>query len=661
MTAQPPRIFVVEDEALIAMELSDHLRQLGYQVCGHAARAKAALRDIPKAKPDLVLLDINLGPGPSGLDVAETLVATLDVPIIILTAYSDPAIIDRAARGELFAYLVKPFKPLMLRANIDMSLRRHAAERAVRAANRKLVASEARFRRVTEHISDALFVDDCQGDLVYANNRFLDLFEIDRSALTSWRLHDWVASEFVEAVRGRRRQCLAGESVAASFQCQGRRRDGSPVWLECDIIQVCDDSGAVIGTQSVLRDITDRIEAEQRRAALEIQLRDAQRLKSLGTLAGGIAHDFNNLLHAISLNLLLARRQVSAQHPIVERLDQLNIASKRATELVRQILAFSQQQPLAPSVVPLAPILKEAHTLLRAAIPTRIKLNMQIRPEAPPHALVDATQLHQVLMNLGTNAWHAIDPGTGEITLSLERVSVTTDAMLHPDLQAGRYALISVSDDGVGIDAARLQNIFDPFYTTKQVGTGTGLGLSIVHGIVKDHNGVIAVDSKPGEGSTFRVYLPEVEPVTRASEAQAGLVVGGGSGHILCVDDEPAVVAGMLGLLELLGYRATGCHGASEALEAIRSRAGQFDALITDYNMPETSGVELAREISREFSGLPIILATGYHDRTGAEIADSGICDIIVKPFSPERLLEVLRAHVPGAKTVAKTVRHMGD
>lgn len=250
------RIFIVEDEAVLALELKDHLVTAGYDVCGHAMRGDAALQQIPEAQPDLILMDINLGGGTTGLDVAERLRPIMDVPVIFLTAYSDTKLTDRASLTGSFAYIVKPFEPHVLRANIEPALVRHNATIALRA-------SEERFRRVLNHISDALIVDDIEGRVVFANDRFCDLFGVSREQLPNTHLEDYVAPPWRARLRDRHNRRLAGEPVPTEFEYEGLRSDGSTIWIEVSVVLVHGEDGAIVGTQSALRDITARKQREE--------------------------------------------------------------------------------------------------------------------------------------------------------------------------------------------------------------------------------------------------------------------------------------------------------------------------------------------------------------------------------------------------------------
>ena len=1024
------RIYIVEDEALIAMELQDHLERLGYAVCGHTARGAHALREIPDVKPDLVLMDINLGPGISGIEVAERLRGRVDVPVVFLTAYADAELAERATRTDASAYIIKPFQPHALRANIEMALYKRDASRRLdeqaselsrslsllhatldattdgvlidgegelRAANRafaemwglgdeaplpqgdelrrrlcpalcdpdallaehaegrgcdrlhlvdgrvlerrvrtrevdgrplgrvlsfrdvtaplraeeRLRESEERFRRVVEHISDAVVVADRDGRLLFTNDRFAELLGVDPAAAPEIRLSDHVAAPWRDVVEAHRRDRMSGAAGPASVIYRALTADGAPLWIESTVTAIVAADGQASATQSVLRDITERREteealrilsssatrlagdalladlarqlarlleaevglavacapdgaiartiglwvddgsppsplplgdlpldaaaawptiveagacarwpasralaalaadglalaplldssgrrigaigvaarrplrrparvapllglfaalaaanlerqreqavlhdlfehapdavlmvnvdgailraniralellgyarsellgrtidhllpepqrrdharlrqafharpsarsmgslkeplralrrdgesipvdislgpvrtdeglvviavlrdlrahvaAEERRRALEHQLRHSQKLEALGTLAGGIAHDFNNILAAITANLELARIDVGREHPAATYLEDIAAATRRATLLVRQILAFGRRQPPRRAVIALAPVVREAAQLLRRALPARIALDLVLDPGAPP-ILADATQIHQVLMNLGTNAAHAIADGPGVITIALAHDPADGDDRGHVRL--------SVRDTGCGIDPADLDRIFEPFFTTKPVGEGTGLGLSVVHGIICEHGGELRVESQPGRGTTVSARLPAAEEPAPPPPAPAEPIAPAAEPwRIAVLDDDPVLALIGEALLTHLGHRATSFVDPAAAIAAIRADPLAFDLVITDFNMPSISGVDLIAALAAVRPDLPIILVSGHTGRTDEELARAGVRHRLDKPFELADLHRLIRA-----------------
>ncbi len=367
--------------------------------------------------------------------------------------------------------------------------------------------------------------------------------------------------------------------------------------------------------------------------------REAQKMEAIGTLAGGIAHDFNNIIAGIVGYTELAKMELGRSHAVTDHLNCVLQGSSRATALVRQILAFSRQQEHERKPMQLRHVVHEALALLRASIPSSIEFAINLNPQVAP-VMADATQVHQVVMNLCTNAWHAMKERPGRLAVELEPWQATPElAEIHPGLKAGPYARLTISDTGHGMDAATLGRIFEPFYTTKGPGEGTGLGLAVVHGIMQTHEGAVTVYSQPGEGTVFRLYFPSC--VAEATESPVGeaMVPRGAGELVLFVDDEePLAIMGRK-VLERLGYRVEGCTDAERALECVRARPARYDLVITDLTMPSLSGTDLARELLAIRADLPIILTTGFAATlTAGRIQAMGIRELLLKPLSMQAL-----------------------
>jgi PAS domain S-box-containing protein len=405
-------------------------------------------------------------------------------------------------------------------------------------------------------------------------------------------------------------------------------------------------SGEVVGVNVVVLEVTDRKRAEQERANLEAQLRQSQKMQALGTLAGGIAHDFNNVLTAITGNARLALDDLPADHPALISLHEINRGAERAKDLVRRILAFSRQEQSDRHLIDLRPVVDEALRLLRATVPTMIDIRAEAAPNLPK-VMADATQVHQVLMNLGTNACDAMKGRGGRLMVKLSSVITDTSVQkVSPDLQPGRYLRISVEDTGVGIDGELIERIFEPFFTTKPPGQGTGLGLSVVHGIMRGHQGAVLVRSEPGRGSVFDLYFPASDRSESERSAEAAIPspsLGRGE-HILYVDDEEPLVFLVTRMMQRMGYEVTGLTRADDAIEAVRADPQRFDLVISDLGMPGMSGMDLAHELLAIRPGLPVIITSGYvrpEDARRAE--DIGVRDIVLKPGTVAEMGQLIR------------------
>jgi len=382
-------------------------------------------------------------------------------------------------------------------------------------------------------------------------------------------------------------------------------------------------------------DITDLKNAEA-------QLRQSQKMESVGTLAGGIAHEFNNILGGIFGFLDIAREDAPGNSPIRESLDEIQRLGMRARDVVKQILAFSRKEPHQKKPIRLSSVIEKELKMLRATIPKTIEIRQKMDNTCGT-VLVDQTQIQQVLMNLCVNAKDAMQEKGGVLEISLSPVVVRMENLQqYPDLSPGEYVKLSVKDTGRGIAPENMDKIFDPFFTTKDVGEGTGLGLSVVHGIVKDHAGIITVSSELGKGTTFSLLFSVTDTEVTAKAEEKFLPTG--TENILIVDDEDFMVFPQKRILEKLGYRVTAMTSSLEALELFRKKPQAYDLIITDLTMPHLTGDRLASEITSIRPDMPVILTTGYADSVDSEeIKQSGIKAFISKPFQREELARTIR------------------
>jgi len=379
-------------------------------------------------------------------------------------------------------------------------------------------------------------------------------------------------------------------------------------------------------------EIEERKRAEEERKKLEAQLQQVQKMESIGTLASGIAHDFNNMLGIIVGNTELAMDDVPVGNPARHNLGEIRTASMRARDMVKRILAFSRQSSQEMKPVRISPIIKESLKLLRSSIPTTIEIHQNISSKSDT-VRADPTQINRVLINLCTNAAHAMGEKAGVLEVSLEDIELDEDSAIHYyDLSSGKYVRLNVSDTGNGMESKILERIFDPYFTTKKVGEGSGMGLSVVHGIVKSHGGGISVNSESGKGTIFHILFPCIEDEPEP-EVEIAVEIPMGKERILFVDDEKAMVDAIQPMIERLGYKVTARTSSIEALEAFRANPDRFDLVITDFTMPNMTGMELAKELLKLRSDIHIILCTGYSEHINEDKAKgSGVRAFLMKP-----------------------------
>ncbi len=411
--------------------------------------------------------------------------------------------------------------------------------------------------------------------------------------------------------------------------------DGREIPMSQVILCHRDAQGEVTHLSTVARDLTELVRTEAERRALEVGLREAQKMESIGTLAGGVAHDFNNVLAAILGNVAIARHDIEAAHPAQQSLALIHQAAVRARSLVQQIMTFSRRSPQVLTVQALQPLVEEAVAMLRATLPASVRLETALAA-APLHARVDAAQVQQVVLNLCTNAWQALPDHLGLVRIELDRAGGEP-----------AWARLRVQDNGIGMDEATRARIFEPFFTTKPVGQGTGLGLAVVHGIVSASGGTIAVESQPGRGTCFEVRLPLAE----AGDAEASrdepvpAIAGGRGGHVLYVDDDEVVALTVSALLQRAGCQVTCVGSAQQALDMVRAQPGAFDLVATDYNMPEMSGIALAEALARLAPGLPVVISSGYvTEELQARARQAGVRAVLFKEHAFERLGGIVHA-----------------
>ncbi|MFC1823132.1 PAS domain S-box protein [Thermodesulfobacteriota bacterium] len=420
-------------------------------------------------------------------------------------------------------------------------------------------------------------------------------------------------------------------------------KEGSIRWVEDHKTSLFSEKGEFIGIEGIVLNTTERKRAEEEKEKLEARFMQVQKMEAIGTLSGGIAHDFNNILGIIVGNTEIAMMDVPEWSPARDNLEKIRKACIRSRDLVRQILAFSRMSIKELNPLRLSLIIKESLKLLRSSIPTTIEIRQNISAESDS-INADPTQINQIFLNLCTNATHAMREKGGILEVSLESVELDDKAVAQfHDLTPGRYVGLTVSDTGHGIEPGIMERIFDPYFTTKEVGEGSGMGLAVVHGIIKNHGGAISVKSEPGEGATFYVFFP-ISEIEAEGELETIESLPKGNERILFVDDEKAMVDAVQPMLEHLGYKVTAKTSSIEALEAFRDKQNAFDLVITDMTMPNMTGIDLTKELLKIRSDILIILCTGYSEMIDKDKAKKlGISKFSMKPLVLSEIAMAIR------------------
>ncbi|MBE0620335.1 MAG: PAS domain S-box protein [Burkholderiales bacterium] len=518
-------------------------------------------------------------------------------------------------------------------------------------AEESLRESKERLSAIFDVANVGVSITDANGRYMMFNSWWKDKLGYSDEEMRRLTNIDITHAEDKEESSKSFRELVNGKTDRYRLEKRYVTKSQSIFWADLSASAIKDRNNRVTNVVGMVTDITERKHAEAAQAQFEAQLRESQKMEALGTLAGGVAHDFNNALATIIGNAELARQDVGSEHAALESLEEITKASRRAKNLVQQILAFSRRQTTERKIVSLAPAVHEAARLLRSTLPAGINLNVDCAPDAPLVS-ADSNQIEQIILNLCSNAWHALQG---------ERRAGVIDIRLAAEVRHGlHFASLTVRDNGVGMDEAIRIRIFEPFFTTKGVGEGTGLGLSVVHGIAKEHGASIEVESAPGKGTAFVIYFPAAQPSDALALApgksmdDAGrnerVALQGAGKHILYVDDDESIVFLMTRMLERQGYRVSGYANPHEALAAARVDCGQIDLAVTDYNMPGMSGLELASALREVIPDLPVVLATGYiTEELRQKAPASGVSELIYKPNSVDELCKAV-AHFADAQ-----------
>lgn len=641
------RILHLEDSVRDAELVEAILREAGLSCEITCVKTREAFEKIiAEQKFDLILCDYGL-PGYDGF-AALRAVRGKDrtTPFILLSGSLGEEQAVESLKSGATDYLLKNRMERLVPA-VTRALR-EAQERAIRRKTEEALAKEREFiKAVLENIQSGIVACDAQGTLTLFNRATRELHGLPLQPIPA---EQW--AEHYGLFQPDGKTLLKKEELPLFRAFNGERvqdaevkivpKDAVARIIMCSGQAIFDAQGNKLGAVVAIHDVTERRKAEEETRMLENQLRQTQKLEAIGTLAGGIAHDFNNILGAIIGYAELAHEDLGAEQRSKKHLQEVLKAGHRAKELVHQILAFSRQSIPERKPVGIGMIIKEALKLLRATLPTTIQIRTEINSRND-RVVADPVQIHQVLMNLCTNAGYAMREKGGTLTVSLNEATVAGEATHVTSLPAVAYLKLSVRDTGHGMAKAVLDRIFDPFFTTKPPGEGTGLGLSVVHGIVTSHGGRISVSSEPGVGTTFDIVLPQTANVIEMP-AQNRPDVPQGTERVLLVDDEEPLTNLLRERLERCGYKVVAQTDSVAAFELFRAAPSSFDIVISDQTMPGMTGIELARRIRRVRRDLPIFLCTGYSESVKEEDVQAiSLCEVVLKPVDLHALHAAVR------------------
>ncbi len=630
-------VLVVEDERIISKAIEKRLKALGYAVAGTAATGEEAVRKAVELRPDLILMDINLGDGMDGVEAAGRIRRALDTPVVYLTAHSDEATLQRAKVTEPHGYVLKPYEDVDLRTAIEIGLYKHRTDRRVRENEQWLAATLG-------SIGDGVIATDEHGRV-----RFLNALA---ERLTGWPQADALGKDVAEVfhvVEALSRHPVPNPALDALAKCESvtpgqsatlLARGGAEYPIDNSAAPIRGAAGQVTGAVLVFRDVSER-------RRLEEHLRQAQKMEAVGRLAGGIAHDFNNIVTIIMgySDLLLAEGEGTAALPAAARHDALqniHAAGRRAAGLTKQIMAFSRKQVLAPAVLNLNAVVRDTGEMVRRLIGPDIEFVTETAPDLG-RVKADPTQVGQVILNLAVNARDAMPAGGRLVIATANALLGEVTARRHPGVKPGRYAELSVTDTGTGMSPEVLAQAFEPFFTTKVVGQGTGLGLATVYGVVTQSGGLVEATSAVGAGTTFRVYLPLIdEPLPRPGDRDTRAPTGRET--VLLAEDEGGLRRMTRRVLERCGYTVLEAATGEEAVAVAAAHAGPIHLLLTDIVMPKLSGREVAARVAVARPETRVLFTSGYtEDPLLLQGVESGEMDFLPKPFTVDALESTVR------------------
>lgn len=622
------RICIVEDESIVAHDIKRQLERAGYKIVGIFSSGEELLDNLKEKSPELVLMDVKLRGKLDGIETSRIIKSKYNLPVVMLTAFADDTTIERTKETAPFGYILKPFEEKELNTAVEMALYRYKLEK-------KLQESEEQYRSFFEEDLSGDFIASGNGRILQCNSAFLEIFRFpSREKAMDSNINDLFPEE---ALKDQFWHNLRTKKKLRLKETEFITWDKKPITILANVIGSFTRDNELFKVKGYLIDMTEQKE-------LEKQLRQSQKMEAVGRLAGGVAHDFNNILTVIIGYSTILEDKIKEGMAIDNELDGIYKAAVKATALTRQLLAFSRRQVLNPKVVDLNTLIRDMEKMIRRIMVKDVAMSIRL-DERNPRIFIDAGQLEQVLMNLVVNAKDAMPKG-GKLLLKtkMDTIKITENTILG-ELPKGEYAVLQVTDSGVGIPEEILPQIFEPFFTTKESDKGTGLGLSTVYGIVKQSGGFIRVKSEKDKGTVFEVLFPVSEgllPEERQETATRPSLEG--QETVLIVEDEEDVRVLISRVLSRYGYTVLEAKNPGEALLICETYENPIDILISDIVMQHISGIKLAERLKKIKSELKVLLISGYPDKTIREKTSNYYEDAFLsKPFTPEELISEIR------------------
>jgi hypothetical protein len=631
-------ILIVEDELITAFDIAETLKKFGFTVAGSADNGSDAIDLAGKHRPDIILMDIGLKGEYDGIAAAGIIRERFGIPVIYMTGNADLVTVRKARDTAPYGYVVKPVNRESLYSTIDSALQRFSLEKLLRQ-------SEERYRLIFANSPIGIFFYDTSLVIRESNNRFIEILRSKTELIVGLDMNKLNDKRVLPSIK----EAIAGSDGYYEGEYMVTT-SGAVIWVVIKTVPVYSQNGEVMGGIGIVEDLSEKMESASERAKLEEQVIQMQKMESIGRLAGGIAHDFNNILFSILGHAELGLLSVKPEDQLYEPLLEIMRAGEKAKNLTRQLLAFGRKQILEFNIIDINSLISDFEKLMKRLIGEDIEVQLGLS-EASGLIKGDRTQMEQVLLNLAVNARDAL-PAGGTISITTGGYTAEIEPAV-PGLQPGNYVTLFFSDNGVGIDKESIDRIFEPFFTTKAKGKGTGLGLSTVYGIVKQHGGEILVSSEPGQGTLFRLYLPEAVGMVSEPEERgpAGAEEYNCNETILVVEDEEMVRKLVVSILRGRGYTVVETGDPKEALELSRSHEGRIDLLLTDIVMRSMNGRELYETIITERNDIKVLYMSGY---TADIISHHGVLNegvnYIQKPFTVEALRDRVRRAIDSDK-----------